>query len=58
MWLPSYFEKYEVDDNRVLQQDTFRTLGSIVELFSDNMDMSKKIMGVIADINRNSEEVV
>lgn len=47
-----------IDDNRVLQQDPFRTVGSIVELFSDNMDMARKIMGIIADIKRNSEEVV
>ena len=47
-----------IEDNRVLQEDPFRTVGSIVELFKDNMDTARKIMDIIADIKRNSEEVV
>jgi type I restriction enzyme, R subunit len=47
-----------IEDNRVLQEDPFRTVGSIVELFKDKMDDARRIMGIIADIKRNSEEVV
>lgn len=47
-----------IDDNRVLQEDPFRTVGSIVELFNDKMDDARRIMGIIAEIKRNSEEVV
>lgn len=47
-----------IDDNRVLQEDPFRTVGSIIELFKDDMDDARKIMSVISDIKRNSEEVV
>jgi type I restriction enzyme, R subunit len=42
----------------VLQEDSFRTVGSIVELFKDKMDDAGRIMGIIDDIKRNSEEVV
>jgi type I restriction enzyme, R subunit len=47
-----------IDDNRVLQEDPFRTVGSIIELFKDKMDTARKIMSIISDIKRNSEEVV
>ncbi len=44
-------------DKKVLQQDPFKSVGSIVELFKDNMDDARKIIGVIDEINRNSEEI-
>ena len=47
-----------IEDNRVLQEDPFRTVGSIVELFKDKMDDARRIMSIVADIKRNSEEVV
>ena len=47
-----------VDDNKILQQEPFRNVGSIVELFKDNMDDARNIMGIIADIKKNAEEIV
>lgn len=44
-------------DKKVLQQDPFKSVGSIVELFKDNMDDARKIIGVVDEINRNSEEI-
>lgn len=44
-------------DKKVLQQEPFRTVGSIVELFKDNMDNARKIIGIIDEINRNAEEI-
>ena len=45
-------------DKRVLQQEPFRSVGSIVELFKDNMDDARKIIGIIDEINRNAEDIV
>lgn len=47
-----------IEDNSVLMQDPFRSVGSITQLFRDNMDDARGIMGVIAEIKRNSEEIV
>lgn len=47
-----------IDDNKILQQEPFRNLGSIVELFKENMDEARNIMGVIADIKKNAEVIV
>jgi type I restriction enzyme R subunit len=44
-------------DKKVLQQEPFRTVGSIVELFKDNMGDAGKIIGIIDEINRNAENV-
>lgn len=44
-------------DKKVLQQEPFKTVGSIVELFKDNMDDARRIIGIIDVINRNSEEI-
>ncbi|MFE1246080.1 DEAD/DEAH box helicase family protein [Fictibacillus sp. NPDC058756] len=52
-----YVVKNGVMDKKVLQQDPFKSVGSIVELFKDNMDDARKIIGVIDEINRNSEEI-
>lgn len=45
-----------IDDNRVLTEEPFRSVGSITILFKDDMGTAKRIMEVIADIKRNSEE--
>lgn len=45
-------------DKRVLQEEPFKTVGSIVELFKDNMDDARKIISIIDEINRNSEDIV
>lgn len=37
---------------------TFWTGGSIVELFKDKTYDDRRMMGIVADINMNSEEVI
>ncbi|WP_203363660.1 DEAD/DEAH box helicase family protein [Bacillus sp. REN10] len=57
------FVKYIVDyvvkngtlEKKVLQEDPFRSLGSVTELFRDNIDDVRGIIQVIDMINRNSE---
>ena len=44
-----------IDDNRVLMEEPFRSVGSITTLFKDDMGTAKRIMDVVADIKRNSE---
>lgn len=46
-----------VDDNAVLMEEPFRSVGSITTLFKDDMITAKRIMDVVADIKRNSEEI-
>lgn len=46
-----------IDDNRVLMEEPFRSVGSITTLFKDDMGTAKRIMEVVADIKRNSEEI-
>jgi len=46
-----------IEDNRVLIEDPFRSIGTITELFKDNMNEARKIMGVISNIKANAEEV-
>ncbi|WP_167958826.1 DEAD/DEAH box helicase family protein [Anaerosporobacter faecicola] len=46
-----------IEDNRVLTEEPFRTLGSISVLFKDNMTAAKGIMGVIREIKKNSESI-
>ncbi|KGX90038.1 MULTISPECIES: DEAD/DEAH box helicase family protein [Pontibacillus] len=52
-----YVVRNGVMDKKVLQQDPFKSVGSIVELFKDNMDDAHRIIGIIDEINRNSEEI-
>lgn len=42
-------------DKRVLQEEPFKTVGSIVELFQDDMAYAKGIIGIIDQINGNAE---
>lgn len=46
-----------IDDNRVLMEEPFRSVGSITTLFKNDMGTAKGIMDVVADIKRNSEEI-
>lgn len=47
-----------IDDNEVLQEDLFRSVGSIIELLRDKMDDTRKIMSIISEIKRNSEDII
>ena len=46
-----------IEDNRVLMEEPFRSLGSITILFKDNMNEAKEIMSVIQQIKINSETI-
>lgn len=46
-----------IDDNKVLMGEPFKSVGSITYLFKDDMGTAKKIMDVVAQIKRNSEEI-
>ena len=46
-----------IEDNSVLMEEPFRSVGSITALFKDDMTTAKGIMNVIAEIKRNSEEI-
>ena len=46
-----------IEDNRILQEDPFRTVRSIATLFKDNMDDARKIIKIINDIKVNAEVV-
>lgn len=47
-----------IEDNRVLTEEPFRSLGSITALFADKMQHARELMDVIASIKRNCENVV
>jgi len=51
-----YVVKNGTLEKKVLQEDPFRTLGSVTELFRDNLDNARGIIRVIDMINRNVEE--
>lgn len=46
-----------IDDNKVLMEEPFRSVGSITSLFKDDMGTAKRIMEVVANIKKNSEEI-
>lgn len=46
-----------IDDKKVLMEEPFRSVGSITSLFRENMSTAKRIMDVIDEIRRNSEEI-
>ena len=46
-----------IEDNRVLMEEPFRSLGSITTLFKDNMEDVRNIMKVVDTINKNSEVI-
>jgi len=47
-----------IDDNKILQEEPFRNIGSIIELFKNNMDDARNIMKIVSDIKRNAEVIV
>jgi type I restriction enzyme, R subunit len=51
-----YVVKNGTLEKKVLQEDPFRSLGSITELFRDNIDDVRRIIQVVDMINRNTEE--
>ena len=46
-----------IDDNKVLMEEPFRSVGSITTLFKDDMGTAKRIMEVVTEIKKNSEEI-
>ncbi|WP_430489152.1 DEAD/DEAH box helicase family protein [Rossellomorea marisflavi] len=52
----NYVVKNGTLEKKVLQEDPFRSLGSVTELFRDNIDDVRGIISVIDTINRNVEE--
>ena len=46
-----------IDDNKVLMEEPFRSVGSITYLFKDDMLTAKKIMDVVGEIRDNSEKI-
>ncbi|WP_346938673.1 DEAD/DEAH box helicase family protein [uncultured Clostridium sp.] len=46
-----------IEDNRVLMEEPFRSIGSITALFKDNMNDAREIMNVITDIKNNCEQI-
>ena len=51
-----YVVKNGTLEKKVLQEDPFRTLGSVTDLFNDNKEDVRKILQVVDTINRNTEE--
>lgn len=51
-----YVVKNGTLEKKVLQDDPFRALGSVTELFRDNSDDVRGIISVIDTINRNVEK--
>ncbi|MCR4903224.1 MAG: DEAD/DEAH box helicase, partial [Butyrivibrio sp.] len=47
-----------IENNAVLMEEPFRSLGSITVLFKDDLGTAKEIMGVVEDIKNNSEMMV
>ena len=46
-----------IEDNSVLMEEPFKSVGSITTLFKDNLGTAKEIMNVVADIKSNSEQM-
>lgn len=46
-----------IEDNRVLMEDPFRTVGSIIDLFENNIEERNKLIKTINEIKANASEV-
>lgn len=46
-----------IEDNKVLMGEPFKSVGSITTLFKDDLGTAKQIMEVVVQIKRNSEEI-
>lgn len=47
-----------IEDKKILQQEPFRNIGSIVELFKDNMNCARSIMNKVDSISDNLNNVI
>lgn len=47
-----------IEDKKILQQEPFRNVGSIVELFKDNMNCARNIMNKVDSINEKMNSVI
>ena len=47
-----------IEDNKVLMEEPFRSLGSITTLFSDKIQEVRELMGVIASGKSNCENII
>lgn len=45
-----------IEDNRVLMEEPFKSCGAITTVFKNDMQMAKDLMNVTAQIRKNSEE--
>ena len=50
-------ENGNIEDNSVLMNEPFRSLGSITVLFKDDLGKAKELMNVVAEIKENSERM-
>lgn len=46
-----------IEDNSVLMEEPFRSVGSITSLFKDNMDDAREIMKIVDSINKNLDTI-
>ena len=46
-----------IEDNRVLIDDPFRTVGGIIDLFENHVEERNKLIMTINDIKRNALEI-
>ena len=46
-----------IEDNAVLMQEPFRSAGSIIDLFKDDMTKARELLNVAEEIKKNSEEI-
>ena len=46
-----------IEDNRVLMEEPFKSCGAITVLFKNDMQIAKDILDVTAEIRKNSEEI-
>ena len=44
-----------IEDNRVFQEEPFRSVGSIMVVFQNDLSKAKRLMDIVADIKNNSE---
>lgn len=47
-----------VEDGNILREDPFRSVGNIIHIFKENKSDVRKIMEIINDIKKNSEELI
>ena len=46
-----------VDNNAVFMQEPFRSIGSITNIFKEDMGTAKQILNIVEEIKKNSEEI-